>query len=90
MCGAGTSVSIGTGWTSTIQLQVEASEYSLLHSLYITPGAHPASYPADTEGTSPGINWQGYDAYHSPPLSAKVKNGGTIYLLLHMSPWHVA
>jgi hypothetical protein len=35
---------------------------------------------------SPGVKWLGREADHSPPFSAKVKNGRA----LHMSSWHCA
>jgi hypothetical protein len=34
---------------------------------------------------SPGVKGQGREANHSPPSSAKVKNGGAISPLPHMS-----
>jgi hypothetical protein len=37
---------------------------------------------------SPGVKWQGYEADHSRPSSAKVKNGGAMPPLPHMSAWY--
>jgi hypothetical protein len=48
-------------------------------SIQWVPGAH-----------SPGIKWPGEEADHSPPSSAKVKNGGAIPPLPHTSSWHCA
>jgi hypothetical protein len=38
----------------------------------------------------PELKWQGRDADHSPPSSAKVKTSGTIPPLPHTSSWHGA
>jgi hypothetical protein len=35
------------------------------------------------------VEWQGCEADHSPPSSAKVKNGGAICLFTHTSSWHL-
>jgi hypothetical protein len=37
---------------------------------------------------SPGVKWQGREADHLPPSSVKVKKGGAIPPLPHMSSWH--
>jgi hypothetical protein len=37
-----------------------------------------------------GVKQPGDEADHSPPYSAKVKKGGGIPPLLHMSSWHSA
>jgi hypothetical protein len=39
---------------------------------------------------SPGVKQLGYEADHSPPSSAKGKNGGNISTLPHMTSWHSA
>jgi hypothetical protein len=36
------------------------------------------------------VKWLGHEADHSPPTSAKVKNGGAILPFPHMSSWHSA
>jgi hypothetical protein len=41
-------------------------------------------------GSFPGVNHPGYEADHSPPSSAEIKNGGAIPPLLHMSSMHSA
>jgi hypothetical protein len=40
--------------------------------------------------TSQGVKRLGHEADHLPPSSAKVKNGGAISPLSHMSSWHSA
>jgi hypothetical protein len=60
-------------------------DFSLLHSVQTGSGAHPAPYPMDTGGASPGVKLPGHEADHSPPFSADVKNGRAIPPLLHMS-----
>jgi hypothetical protein len=61
---------------------------SLLHSVQIDPGAHPASYPMGTGASFPGGKATGREADHSPPSSAEVKKGGAITPLLHTSSRH--
>jgi hypothetical protein len=51
--------------------------------LLVGSGTHPASYPLGTGGTFPGGKAPETD--HSPPSSAKVKNGGAVPPLSHMS-----
>jgi hypothetical protein len=60
-----------------------AREFSLLHSVQTGSGAHPASYPNGTWGSIPGVKRKGYEADHSPPPSAEVKNGEDIPPLPH-------
>lgn len=50
--------------------------------------AYPASSPAVTRGNVPGVTWWGCNADHLPPPSDKVKKGGAITPLSHMSSWH--
>jgi hypothetical protein len=42
------------------------------------------------EVISPGAKRTGHEADHSPSSNAKVKNGGAIPTLPHMSSWHSA
>jgi hypothetical protein len=44
-----------------------------LHVVQTGSGAHPASYPMGTRGSSPGVKRPGREADHSPPASAEVK-----------------
>jgi hypothetical protein len=48
-------------------------EFSLLHVVQTTSGAHPVSYPIGKGGSSPGVKQPGREADHSPPTSAEVK-----------------
>jgi hypothetical protein len=47
--------------------------FSLLHVVQTGSGAHPASYPVDTEGSSSGVKRPELETDHSPPTSAEVK-----------------
>jgi hypothetical protein len=66
------------------------SYFSLLHSVQTDSGAHPASYPFDKEGFSPGVKRQGREADHSSQSSADVKKSGGIPPVPHMSSWQSA
>jgi hypothetical protein len=48
-------------------------EFSLHHRVQNGCGAHPASYPMGTRGSSLGVKRLGREADHSPPSSAEVK-----------------
>jgi hypothetical protein len=63
---------------------------TILHSTQTGSEAHPASYPVDTGGDSPGVKRPGRETDHLSPSSAEVKNGGAIPLLPHMASWHSA
>jgi hypothetical protein len=43
------------------------------HRIQNGSGAHPASYPMGTRGSSRGVKQPGREADHSPPSSAEVK-----------------
>jgi hypothetical protein len=58
-------------------------DFSLLHNVQTGSRPHPTSYTVDT-----GVNQQGYEADHSLPSSVKVKNGGGIHALPHISLCH--
>jgi hypothetical protein len=62
----------------------QGQDLSLLHKDQTGSRAHPR------EAISPGGEETGCEADYSPPCSAKVKNGGAIPLLSHMSSWHCA
>jgi hypothetical protein len=53
-------------------------DLSLLHIVQTGSAVHP-------EGHSPGKMRSERNAYHSPPFSADVKNGGAIPPLSHIS-----
>jgi hypothetical protein len=42
------------------------------------PGAQPGCYSLGIGAPSPGVKRQEREADHSPPTSAKVKNGGAV------------
>jgi hypothetical protein len=67
-----------------VQFSIGEREFSVFHSIQTGSGALPASYPMSIGcsflGTQPG-----HIAGHSLPPSAKVKNGGAIPPLHHMS-----
>jgi hypothetical protein len=67
-----------------------SAKFSHLHNVQTNSGAHSASYPMGTRDSSLGVKWQGREADHSPPSSAKVMKGGAIPQLPHMSSWHSA
>jgi hypothetical protein len=67
-----------------------ARDFSLLHSIQTDSGAtHPPIQwvPGDL---SPGVKQTGHEAEQWSPSSAKVKNGGAIPPLPHISLWHNA
>jgi hypothetical protein len=51
----------------------EGLEFSILDVVQTSSGAHPGSYPMDTEGHFPGVKQQGRENDHSSPASAEVK-----------------
>jgi hypothetical protein len=72
------------GWMAMVQFLVGTKKISLLHSIQTSSEAHPASYPAGTGGLS-----LRYDANHSLPSSAQVKNDAAVPLHSpHTSSWH--
>jgi hypothetical protein len=74
-----------------VQFPAEAKDFSLLHSVQTSFGAHPAFYNAGSSGSFPmGVKWQGYEADHSSPSIAEVKNGVAILPLPDTSSWDSA
>jgi hypothetical protein len=56
-----------------VQFSAGAGDFSLLHHILQTgSGAYPASYPMGT--LSLAVKCLGYEADHSPPPSAEIKN----------------
>jgi hypothetical protein len=43
-----------TGWTTGVRFPVGAENFSIHHRVQTGSGAHPASYPMGTRGSSPG------------------------------------
>jgi hypothetical protein len=52
--------------------------FSLLHSVKTGSGAHPASCTVGAVAFCLGVKLPRREADHSPPSSAKFKNGGAI------------
>jgi hypothetical protein len=52
----------------------QGQDLTPLHIIQTDSGAHPASYTVCTGGSFPGIKWPKYEAEHSLPTSAEVKN----------------
>jgi hypothetical protein len=63
----------------------KARDFSLLHSVQTGLIPHPKSIL----GTFPRVKQPGHETDLSLPPSVKVKNGGTISPLPHMSLWHL-
>jgi len=65
---------------STVSLQIDGTERKEIcrHATCIwlqhSSGAHPASYPVGTGGSSPGLERPESKADHYPPPSGEVKN----------------
>jgi hypothetical protein len=74
-----------TGWTAGVRSPVGARDFSLLHSVQTSSGAHPVSYEIGTGGSFTGVKELRREADKSHPSSAEVKNGGAIPPLPHMS-----
>jgi hypothetical protein len=56
--------------------------FSPLHVVQSGSGAHPASYPMDTWGSSTGVKRTEREANHSPQTSVEVKNYVDLYIHL--------
>jgi hypothetical protein len=67
------------GSGSRFRFSVGAGNFSLYHRVQTGSGAHPASYPMDIRGSSPGVKRPGSEADYSPPSSA-VKECVELYL----------
>jgi hypothetical protein len=73
----GSAVGIATvGWTPEGPEfeSREWQEFSPLHVVQTSSGAHPASYKMGTWGCFDGVMRPGHEADHSPSTSAEVKN----------------
>jgi hypothetical protein len=66
---------------------VEASDFSLVHSVQKGSGANSVPYSMDTDALSPGVKRQKREADHSSPSSAEVDNDGNITPLPDTSSW---
>jgi hypothetical protein len=67
------------GW-SRLRLPVGAGSFSVHHRVHTGFGAYPASYPTVPGALSLGVKRPGYEADHSPPSSAEVKECVELYL----------
>jgi hypothetical protein len=72
---------------SRVRFPAGAGNLSLHHRFQNGSGAHPASYPMSTRGSSLGVKRLGREHDHSPPSSAEVKNAwsytSTLPIRLH-------
>jgi hypothetical protein len=55
-----------------------------VHSIQISSGVHPDSWPMGTGDVSPGVKQLGHEADHSLPSNAEVKN---IWILITTPPY---
>jgi hypothetical protein len=63
-----------------------SASFALLHSVQTDSKTHPASYPAGTGGSFPGVKEPGRETDYSPPSIAEVKNTW-IYIGVLISLW---
>jgi hypothetical protein len=73
------SAGLRAGW-SGVRVPAEAGNFSLHHRVQTGSGAHPASYPVGTRGSSLGVKRLGCEADHSPPSSVEVKEWVELYV----------
>jgi hypothetical protein len=81
------AVGIATGWTAGVRSPA-VQDFSLLHSFQrLGPNQLPVQWVRGA--LSPGVEWRGRGAYHSPLSKAEIKNGrailsqGQLYLYLY-------
>jgi hypothetical protein len=74
------------GWPARVPFPA-GQDLSLLHRVQTDSRAHPTLYQRVLEAASPGSKTTGREADHSPSSIAKVKNGGAIPPLPHISSW---
>jgi hypothetical protein len=79
-----------TRWTAGVQFPTATGSFSLFRSFIPDSGAHPASYPMDTEGSFQEIKRPGREDDRTPLCSAEVRNGKPVHLLPHKSSWRGA
>jgi len=86
------SVGIALGYglddrCSRVRFLAGAGNFSFHHLVQNISGAHPASYPMGTRGSSLGVKRPGREADQLPPFSAEVKNAwsytSTLPIRLH-------
>jgi hypothetical protein len=64
-----------------VRFPPESRGFSVLHRVQTGVGAHPASYPMDTEECFKGVKRPRRETDYSPPSSAEAKNGGAVLSL---------
>jgi hypothetical protein len=75
----------GYGLDDRGSIPCRGKRFSPLRSVQTDSGAHAVSYPMGAAGYFSGVKWPRRKTDYSPPSSAKVKNGGAIPPLPHMS-----
>jgi hypothetical protein len=74
-----------------VHFLIEVNNFSHFDSVQTDSGVHPVSYPVGIWGSFPReVKWPMGQPGHSPPSSAKFKNGGAIHPFPHTSSWHGA
>jgi hypothetical protein len=71
-----------------VQFIEGVKDFSLLHRVQTSSEVHQPSTLWVLGALSPKVKQQGHYIDHSPPSSAKVKNGGAIPPLPQMPSWH--
>jgi hypothetical protein len=84
------SVGIKTGWTAGFRFPLGTRDFSLLHGVHTSSGAHPASYTMGIGSSFSGVKPHGREADHSSPSSVEVKDGGALSSLPLASSWRDA
>jgi hypothetical protein len=84
------SVGIATGWMAGVRFPARATDFSLLHRVQTSSGAHPVPVQRVPGALSSGVKLPGHEADHSSPSSAEVKNRGSMPPLTHTSSWRCA
>jgi hypothetical protein len=74
-------------WAGQLGFDSQQGQVISLHHIQTSSGAHPAFYPMGAGDDFLGGKVYRCEADHLPPSSAKVKNGGAIPPLSHMSSW---
>jgi hypothetical protein len=63
---------------------------NFLHVVQTGSGVHPTSYPMGTGVSFPGIKRPGREVDHLAPVSAEVRNGGSVHPVPHTPSWRSA
>jgi hypothetical protein len=79
-------------WIAGVPFLARARDFSHLHSVHTGSGVHRPCIQWVAEALSSGLKYLDHEVDYSPPSahSTEVKNGGTVLLLLYVSPWHGA